>query len=470
MRFRWAMPVAFAMAGCAGSSAAHLVPSNGITAASSTIASNVAAPAHAGAALNPVAVPESLAFFASGVAAAQTLVVREAGNASNYTLNKACDGIVRFREFKRAKSEAQYTVIPLVAGSCTVRFVDARKRGVRIPISVTQTFMWLGSSSVGPHAKSVSVALHAITIVGPAVSSATITEIPACLRGCSIGVPPSRPGPNAYVVTVYDGAGGTGHVLATGTTVATVVAAQKNLVRVVPPRVPGKLTLGTAPSGSAAVPFAPVSLPLVIGDADGDVIPGTFASPVTVTDDDSSPIAQGSYLTLDGGAPARSIVLTKSTDTIALGYGGLAIAPARITATASAAVVAQVAFSPAVSAVAYTGPLNGWHQPEIDLYDPTPGQPGYASSFALSQTGWSASPFVKPFTVTYGGTNNDCSSFTIVQTPSQPPSFSVTLIAAPVPGACTLTLTGASAVGSTTLLLTYTKPAPIHIQLKKRPI
>jgi hypothetical protein len=457
------MPFALAMAGCAGSSAGHLVPSNGINAASPAIASNVAAPVHTGAAFAPVAVPASLAFLASGIASAQTLVVREPGNASNYTLNKACDGIVRFHEIQHLQGAVRYSVTPLVAGSCTVRFVDARKRGVRIPISVTQTFAWLGSSSVGPHAKSVAVVLHAITIVGPDVSSATITEIPACLRGCSIGVPPSRPGPNAYAVTVYDGAGGTGHVLATGTTVATVVAAQKNLVRVVPPRVPGKLTLGTAPSGSAAVPFAPVSLPLVIADADGDVIPGTFASPVTVTDDDSSAIAQGSYLTLDGGAPARSVALTKSTDTIALGYGGLAIAPAHITATASAAVLAQTAFSPAVPAVAYAGPLNGWHQPEIDLYDPTPGQPGYASSFALSQSGWSASPFVKPFIVTGSGTNNDCSSFTIVQTPSQPPSFSVTLIAAPVPGACTLTLTGASAASSTTLLLTYTKPAPIHV-------
>jgi hypothetical protein len=209
------------------------------------------------------------------------------------------------------------------------------------------------------------------------------------------------------------------------------------------------------------------ALSIAVKDADGDAIAGTFAAPVVVSDDDASTLVQGSYLTLNGGAAARSVTLVSSTSALAFGYGGLAIAPAHISASIASVVVAQTQFAPSLAHVGYTGPNNGWHNPEIDLYSAMAGQPGNAATFSLDQTGWNTVPFARSFSFVPSGTSNNCSSFTIVSTGAS--SYAVHPVASPQPGICTMMLTGATSSSSTALLLTYTNPNPVHVSSRHSP-
>jgi hypothetical protein len=402
--------------------------------------------------LKPVVSPASLNFFETGVSAARTIAVRERANTGNYTLSEGCKAVAKFARVEKKKGVTRYSVTPVHPGLCRVRLSDTSRHAVTVPISVTATSIQLASSSVSSRAMSATVTNG---------SAIAISALTTCAQGCSIAAPPSKPGAVAYTVATYTGANGTGKILATGVADATIVGARQNLASAVLLGVPATAAFGTLPAATSGVPFATSPLSLAVSDAAGDAISGTFATPIVVTDADTSSIAQGSYLSLNSASPSRSVSLRQGSDTLALGYGGLAIPAAALAASIASSVIGQTQFAPAVSSVAYTGPRDSEQLPEIDLYDTNAGQPGYASSFALSQTGWSASPYTRPFSFVATGTNNNCSSFVV--TPSGAAAYTVHPVASPEPGLCTMMLTGGSSASSTPLILTYTIPTPIHV-------
>jgi len=132
-----------------------------------------------------------------------------------------------------------------------------------------------------------------------------------------------------------------------------------------------------------------------------------------------------------------------------MSYNGNAITSATITASATGATSNSVTFTPASAAIVYTGNLNGSGNPEIDLYAPLGGGTGSTGTFTATQAGYS--------NITYTG-GSACSTFaTIAQSGS---TFTVTAIASPVAGTCTITLDGFN--GSTqNVIITYTSFGPI---------
>jgi hypothetical protein len=400
----------------------------------------------------PVASPVSLAFVETGQSAARRVTLREPGNDGAYTLSDRCKDVARFTLSKHETGVTTYIATPLHFGQCRIRFVDVRNHGVSMVVTVTTTAIALSSASVSPHAGSAVVSAGRMKAV---------SRLSSCAQGCVIAAPPLKKGNVRYDVAVYTGADGTGSLLARGSVISTTVEGKRNVFPAQPLRIPATATFGTLPSGTGGVAFAPVPVSLEIRDAGGDTIPGEFESAVTIADDDASSLVQeGSYLSLDG-SPGRSFSLSQAPATFAFGYGGLAIPAAHITAKFGSTVIGQTQFSPSVPAVAYVGPLDAAQLPEIDLYSTQAGQPGYASSFSLSQTGWSISPYSNSFTFVPSGTNDDCSSFVV--TPSGSSAYTVHPVASPQPGLCTMMLTGGSSASSTPLILTYTVPTPIHV-------
>ena len=320
--------------------------------------------------------------------------------------------------------------------------------------------MLLAGSSVGPHALSATAILSGVS---------AISALSGCSPACTITAPPSKPGSNAYAVTLYDAPNGTGKILARGVTTATIVAAKANVVVAAPPRIAATATFANVPAGTSGTALPPVALSLTVKDARGDAISGTYAPPVVVADDDAAPPSLGSYFTLNGGAATRVAALTSSSSVLMFGYGGLAIPPAHITATIASLAIGQTQFAPAIAPVTYSGTNDGNRPvPEIDLYSNASGQPGYSGTFSLSQTGWSNAPFLRSFTPVPSGTNNNCSSFSIVQTPGTQ-TYTVHPVASPTPGLCTMMLTGATSPSSTPVLLTYTNPTPVTVSSRHSP-
>lgn len=172
---------------------------------------------------------------------------------------------------------------------------------------------------------SVQVTAGALTATAPCVSPATVCTV-------SIAAPL---GSNTFTVTLYDGAT---HVLATGTTVATVVANVLNTFSFTFNGVIAALTANL--SAPAITPGAAASstLTIVAKDAAGFTIlqPGNYTNPIAIT---SSPTLPPAFTT--SGALTITAIPAVST-TLTVNYDGTAPgASAIIFTAASGAVSAQ---------------------------------------------------------------------------------------------------------------------------------
>jgi hypothetical protein len=197
--------------------------------------------------------------------------------------------------------------------------------------------------------------------------------------------------------------------------------------------VPKTFTITGTPSGTAGTAFgSPSTLTLAVKDADGNTITGTYANTVTLADSDVSGV-QGSQLTVNSGTAATSVTTTQSSDVLKINYGGLAIAAATLTASATGATSGTATFTPVLSAIAYTGPLNG-STPELDLYMPS--GTGSTGSFTASEVGLTNSPYNKSLNAGTSG----CGSIGTIS-PASGTSFTFTVVASPSAGTCTITVT-----------------------------
>ncbi len=97
--------------------------------------------------------------------------------------------------------------------------------------------------------------------------------------------------------------------------------------------VPASITVGGFPSASAGTAFLPEPFTVTVKDADGYIIVGTYSTPITLTDSDTS--GATSIATAGSDNPPAGELLS-SSDTATISYTGRAIAPATIVASEGA--------------------------------------------------------------------------------------------------------------------------------------
>jgi hypothetical protein len=401
--------------------------------------------------------PTSLAILSTGTISAQTVKVTETGYTGTFTEKSTCAKIASASPASGKGPTLSVKVSGLGAGSCDITFSDSAKNSAKLPITVTTTSFKLTSASISPGSKSITMTLATVNGKAPpsTIEKTVTVALPKCTSSCTIAGPQTPAGTDVFTLTIFDAASGKGNALATVSTSVKVVAGKANLSSPTLAKIPKSFAFGSVPSATAGTAFSsPKTLPLTIKDADGNAIVGTYSASVNVTDSDTSSIAQGSSLAVNGGTAAHAVALTASTNTLTLNYKGLVIAAVTLAAGATGATSSQTSFTPSLPAIQYTGPTVS-DDPEIDLYNPTSGQPGYSAGFSDTQAGWKDGTFSNNFTYALGGASNNCSSYVVTPNSGTAAAYTVQVGLTPVVGTCTLTVTGGGGLTSA-VLLTYT--------------
>ncbi len=225
---------------------------------------------------------------------------------------------------------------------------------------------------VSPATKSMSIAVNGAS---PADFDLT-TGSPNCVTGpapaCSATVA-APAGNDTLVVTLYDGAGATGNVLATKTLAQTIAANSTNTISLVLNGVVSSISVSpaaqTVPAGVAT------SLPVVVNayDAQNNIIvgPGNYAdangNPLTITlaATQTTPTVQTPYTA--GSATLSATTLTGPSTALTITYDGNALLSTQFTATVSggagiAPAAATLNVTPAIyeyaTSVANSGPYS----------------------------------------------------------------------------------------------------------------
>jgi hypothetical protein len=304
---------------------------------------------------------------------------------------------------------------------------------------------------VGAGAQSVSITLN--TVNGgapPAGLTLTVTSaITPASCPCTVSGPLVPPGSDNFSFMTSDSTGGNGSVIATSTGTYTITAGVANTGNSVTLQGLGRtLTITGVPSGTAGTAFgSPATLTLVVQDADGNTITGAYAQPVTVQDLDVTG-AQGTQLTVNSGTPGSTVTISQSSDVLKMNYGGLAIPPAALDASANGASLGAVDFTPTLSPIVYAGPLNG-STPEIDLYAQS--GTGSTGTFTASEVGLTNSPYNKSLNAATAG----CGSVGTIS-PASGTSFTFTVAGSPSAGSCSIHITDGLLGQSKTVTGTYT--------------
>jgi hypothetical protein len=168
---------------------------------------------------------------------------------------------------------------------------------------------------VSPSASSVAIAVNGGT---PTLAdiSATSTLCTAAAGGRSCDVPfTAINGSDTIAFTLYDGPNATGNVLGTGSTTATVAGAPFSITVAVGGTV-AKVVLSAASSALVLGTSSTVTIAINAEDSDGNTIVGSapFASPVTLTDSDTSGSTTLSATSI--AAPGSSVTLSYNGGTV----------------------------------------------------------------------------------------------------------------------------------------------------------
>jgi hypothetical protein len=311
---------------------------------------------------------------------------------------------------------------------------------------------------VGAGVVSVTIVLNTVNGGAPpaGLTTSVTSNVTAPCAPCTVAGPSVPPGSDAFTLTTYDGTGGTGNAISVATPTLTIAAGVANSNTITLDGVPASFSITGLPGGTAGTAFgSPAAFGVAVQDADGNTITGTYASPVTISDSDITSLTQGSALAVNGGSAASFVVSTASTDTFTFNYGGLAIVPATITASAPGATSGTSVFAPTLQSIVYTPGVgaNASGQ-EVDFYA-TSGT-GSTAAFTASEVGWTNAPYSKTLTLTpAGGCANILNGSTSTLTGT---SFTENVAAAPAVGSCTATLTdgvGAHALAAP-ITFTYT--------------
>ncbi len=304
-----------------------------------------------------------------------------------------------------------------------------------------------------PHYITANVASVEITldsVNGAAPSTGTpltvTTNIAMTSCPCTVYGPDVPAGSATFTLAAYDQPNAGGNLIATASPTYTIVSGQANNESVTLNGVPAALSL-SLPTAIAGTAFAsPQSISVTAKDGDGNTILGTYASPITITDSDTS--GATAIATTGSDSPPAGQLLS-SSDAATLAYTGLAIAPATITASAKAA-TGGASFAPALQPIVVTvaatpGALNPNSQ-GVDLQPLTP-----TGAFSGSEAGWTNAPYNKSLTVSVP---SGCASIASVA-PASGASFTATASASPAGGTCLATLSDSNGQ-SQTVTLGYT--------------
>jgi hypothetical protein len=304
---------------------------------------------------------------------------------------------------------------------------------------------------------SVTVALDTINGGAPpsglATTATTNISAGSCSAGCTVNGPAVPPGTDAFSVTTFDGTNATGKQIAKtpAPQAFTVTAGTANgPFTITLDGIPASFTLA-AITGETAGTTSSQTLSIAVLDADGNTISGTYANPVTLSDNDASgDLVNGTSLKVGAGAAAASVTLLGSADAAAvtLAYGGLALASPTLTLSATGATANSRTFTIALQPIVVTPASE-------NLYAPS----GTASSgsFAVSEVGWSNAPYNKTFTLGAAtcSTGTAAATFTLATTDHL--TWTDTAPASPAAGTCTIPIadfTGSGHSGSVTLTFT----------------
>lgn len=325
---------------------------------------------------------------------------------------------------------------------------------------------------VGSGGKSATVTLTGVTANGGTIPSGLTTSVTTTIAvpcPCSVAGPNVPPGQDTFAFNVYDGPNGTGNVIATFLATYAIAAGVANTNTVTLNGVPATARILGVPSlASGTAASTPISV--VVYDADGSPITGTYAVPLTVNVNDANG-ALGQQLAINGGTPGQNVRLTKSGDVVQFIYGGLAESATTLGVyNATNASLGSVAVVPVNAPITYSGPVNGT-TPEIDLYA-TSGT-GSSGTLTLAQVGYASSGFTRVFTAY---PTPACASIATVaaagSTATPPPNptgtaFTITALAAPVAGSCVVAFVNGASGQQQNVLVTYTS-AQTGIQSKHR--
>lgn len=209
--------------------------------------------------------------------------------------------------------------------------------------------------------------------------------------GLSCMIPVQVPiGSVTFAVTLYSTTNETGSPIASATTTSNIVAGQANIVTITPILTNGSIVLSLSNPSPMAGSAASITISVSEEDTGGATIVGQYANPITLTDSDKS----GATAILVNGTAGSTVA--NSTDTVTLSYGGLAIVPATISATATNLSSASASFAPTIPAVV----LSPTSLSFIGTSNPQYGDVG-PSTVTASQAGWTGS-YGRQITVTDG--------------------------------------------------------------------
>jgi hypothetical protein len=279
----------------------------------------------------------------------------------------------------------------------------------------------------------VTAAVQSVSIALTAVNGSPVSPVPVATSNvnlttcpCTVAGPAVPAGSDAFTLTAFDGQNATGNVISTASPTLTIVSGQTNSESITLNGVPASFTVA-APAATAGTAFnaaQPVGVTAL--DANGHVIMGTYANPVTLASTDTT---GATTLTTSGTDSPAAGQLLSSGDTAQLTYTGLAVAPIAIHATASGATPGSGSFAPGLQPIVTT--LTG-ATPQILL-----STFATSASFSASEVGWTNAPFNRALTLAAAP---GCATIGTVS-PSSGTAFSATVAATPVQGVCAVTIT-----------------------------
>jgi hypothetical protein len=224
-----------------------------------------------------------------------------------------------------------------------------------VPANTTTSATTRTPKYVSPSTQSVSISLSGgTTPLAVANLSASTPGCTAVTAGLSCTLTATAPaGNDTFVVTAYDGTNGTGNRLSTASVASAVTA---NATTRLPLTLNGivatvVVTLGSTSPVAAGV-AASVSVIVTAFDSSQHMIvgPGTFDTPVTLSDND--PTTATMLAGAPGTAPAKTIQVAAPGTSVTLNYSGNSMGSATITPSVGSTVGTPATFTPYGASVA----------------------------------------------------------------------------------------------------------------------
>ena len=209
-------------------------------------------------------------------------------------------------------------------------------------------------------------------------------------------------GDDIFVVATFSSTGGRGSILDRGTAAVTIAPGSTGPVSITLDGVPASLIVGGLPTGQAGSAFfGAVRFGVTVKDFAGNVIIGSYTTPIVLTDDDTS--GATAIATAGSDSPPAGELLS-SSDTVTLDYTGLAIPPATIRAAATGATNGAGTFAPTLQAITLAA---GCAQSADACANGTLSVPGSVqfteagdtATLTPSEIGWTNAPYSRLFTL-----------------------------------------------------------------------